>query len=82
MKGFIIIEMTLEPIIGPDLTEYLNSITSSYAEGLKRANLINAEKERIKMYRQVINIVEYVSPEASDLLKDLTRRSDNLTSLL
>jgi ferritin-like metal-binding protein YciE len=78
IKGFIVIEMTLEPILGPDLKEYVNKIVQYIGEAKIKEDFVKIEKLRIDTYRKAIELLKNVSPEASDLLESFITRSEEL----
>lgn len=78
IKGFIVVEMTLEPMIGPDLLEYVEKMR----EFIEHDNYKEVEKARIEAYKKAIEMVENISPEAADLLRNFIRRSEDLLSIL
>jgi len=82
VKSFIIVEMTLEPIIGPDLHQFYESIQEKLENRINPESLKDLESIRIRMYEETIKMVETVSPELVDVLEGFIRRSRDLISTL
>ena len=78
IKGFLVVEMTLEPIIGPNLLEYINTIVKSIENARVKEDFIKVEKLRIDTYKEAIALLKNVSPEAADLLQGFIKRSEKL----
>ena len=75
VKDFIVVEMTLEPIIGPDLIEYLDKAKAALSKGISLQRIKDVEEIRIEMYRRVIDMVSNISPETADIISEFIEKS-------
>ena len=81
VKDFIVIEMTLEPMEGPDLNQYVDEIRSIFTK-VDANNVRKVEEKRVEMYNEIIKMVSRVSPEVEDIVNEFIRRSkENLAKL-
>ncbi|RLG58929.1 hypothetical protein DRN87_06170, partial [Candidatus Geothermarchaeota archaeon] len=67
-------EMTLEPIIGPDLIEYLDKAKAALSKGISLQRIKDVEEIRIEMYRRVIDMVSNISPETADIISEFIEK--------
>jgi len=82
IRDFMVIEMTLEPIIGPDIFEYLNKIKSITGKEVTKSLLKKIEEIRIMIYDKVLGMLKYISPEAYDVIESFKEQSINIVSML
>ena len=82
VKDFIVIEMTLEPIIGPDITVYMDNIKSITRSKIKKSSLKKIEEIRMEIYNEVLKMLRNFSPEACDVIEGFKERSINIISIL
>ena len=75
VKDFIVIEMTLEPIIGPDLIEYLDKAKAALSKGISLKRIKEMEEIKIEMYRRIIDMVSNISPETADKISEFIEKS-------